>query len=299
MLDAYIAVFLDGKLYIAPEDDTSNFFVKFLRQKRYRREANRFVYPLKHTIVEALGERYGINQQLDRPYDHIPVRGYGSDSRALDEDQHYRASGALAQNIDGVAAELRSSKLKFGTSYLRLSRPANPHKTTKYFALNGQPLVFDSDKFELDEETLAAMKRIRDNADQIIATQRGNHVSETWQMVVATIKRNSEMDKAAQGKLDDPRLYDLPLIEVGRQVVDAINGSRMNVRDVHCLGYLELCQLMRAAYDVADDSFYDNRLKDDIETVTDADVADPDSPYGPKDVGTLKDPFPVAPHRSI
>jgi len=297
--DVYIYFGLGDTLYLASSEDDSGVIRRFLRQKRYRRPKNRFVWPIKHTIVEALGERYGIIQQLDRSFDHIPVRGHGSDFSAFNHDRMHDVSNNLAYNIDQVAATADGSGLKVGMSYVRLTRPSNSFKAETYFALNGQPLVFDTDQFEVDDATAETMARLRENADQITATQRANGAAETWQLAVATIKRTSEMEKAAKGQLDDPRLYDLPLIELGRQVVEAINGSGMRVRDVHCLGYLELCQLIRGSYDVTNLSFHDSRFGDRIELVSEADVADPDSPYQAEDLGTLKDPFPVAPHESI
>jgi hypothetical protein len=298
-VDAYIFFGLGDTLYLASSEDDSGAVRRFLRQKRYRRPKNRYVWPIKHTVVEAQGERYGIIQQLDRPFDHIPVRGRGSDVSAFNHDRQHEESNRLAYNIDQVAATAAEDGLKMGMSYVRLTRPSNSFKAETYFALNGQPLVFDTNRFVVDDKMAATMARLRKNADQITAAQRANGAAETWQLAVATIKRTGEMEKAAQGKLDDPRLYDLPLIELGRQVVDAISGTGMRVRDVHCLGYLELCQLIRGSYDVTNLSFHDSRYGDNIELVTEEDAADPNSPYGPEDIGTLKDPFPVAPHQSI
>jgi len=297
--DIYIFVFLKDTLYLDFEQDESNAFVRFFRQKRYRRPRHRFVYPIRHTIVEAQGSRYGVIQQLDRPYDHIPVRGRGSDFTSMEPNRKHDVSNNLAYNVDQVAAQAAQLGLKMGISYVHLSRPANSSKTDSYFVMNGQPLVFDTEQFDVDPKTAATMTRLRKNADEISATQRAKGASESWQLAMATIKRTRGMEQAVKNKLDDTRLYDLPLIELGRQLVEAVQGSGMNVRDVHCLSYMELCQLIRGSYDVTDLSFHRGQFGDQIQVVDEEDVADPTSPYESRDLGTLKDPFPVAPHKSI
>jgi hypothetical protein len=143
------------------------------------------------------------------------------------------------------------------------------------------------------------MEGLRDSADQIIPTLQSYGVTDSWELLLPTVKRTREMEQAMKAKLTDENLYDLRLIQLGRLTVEAIEGSGMNVRNVHCLSYIETCQLIRAGWNIRDLSSQQYGEDWQIEVVTQEDVDDPDSPYGPEDLDTLMEPFSVYPTEYI
>jgi hypothetical protein len=135
--------------------------------------------------------------------------------------------------------------------------------------------------------------------DEIVPTHRAYGVSDSWQLMLPTVSRDRKMKQAEQGKLKEQELYNLRLLEIGRMMVGAINDSGMNVRNVHLLGYLELCRFLRAAWCINDLAFLEHRGADEVVLVTQEDVDDPESPYGPEDIGAIMDPFDVFPTKEI
>jgi hypothetical protein len=296
----YIRVVLGGKLYVNPREDTSRRWVRWLRQKRYRRPENRYVFPIHLTVVDARGTQYGIIQQVDRPFDHIPVRGHNSDFSSLDHQTRDFAVAKLASSIDELSMLAREQwGLKLGISHVRLSRPVNETQIGDYYLKSGHPAVFEPDYFELTPEQEEVMAGLRENVDQIVPTLQAYGVADSWQLMLPTVKRTREMERAMKHKLDDESLYDLRLIEMGRKIVEAIANSGMNVRRPHCLSYLEVCQLIRAGWDVRNLDFLGYKGDGKIVLVTQEDVDDPDSPYGPEDIGTIMEPFETFPTESI
>jgi hypothetical protein len=292
--DLFIIMVLRDTLFLAHDQDHSPWPIRWIRQKRYRRPVNRYVLPIRHMVVEAQGVQYGIIQQLDRPYDHLPVRGRGSNFSSYDGNRQYATSSTLALQVDQVAAQ---TDLRIGVSYVRMTRPVNTYNTALYLALNGQPLLLDPDKFELDEKLAMVAKQVQKGADEIFATQRQNGVAETTPAAVITIKRTRDMEKAVKGKSSDEMLHELKIIELGRLMVDAIRNSGMNVRDLHCMSYGELCQFIRGGYDVTELSFHEGVPNASVEVVTREDVLS--GKYDREEMGAVKDPFPVMPTHSI
>lgn len=296
----YIRFVLGGKLWVNPAHDDSSAVVRWLRQKRYRRAEKRYVFPIRPAVVAARGSQYGIIQQVDRPFDHIPVRGHNSDYSSLDSYAQDYASMTLAHNIDRVSMQAREQwGLKIGISQARLNRPMNEMRISEYFAANGQPLVFAHEQFDMPPEMRVVMQGLRDSADQIIPTMQRYGVVDSWQLLMPTVKRTREMKKAVNNKLDEESLYDLRLVQMGRMTVQAIDDCGMNVRNVHCLSYIELCQLICAGWNVRDLSFLNYPVDWEIEVVTQDDVDDPTSHYVAGDLGTVKEPFPVYPTQEI
>lgn len=297
---AYIRVVLKNKIYVRSDKEDSRKLVQWLRHQRYRRSENRYIFPIYPTVVPVGDERVGILQQVDRPYAGIPARGHGSNFNSMDDHEQDMSTLRLASNFDRISLLAREQwRLKIGISPVRLSRPLGNQKYSQYVAENAQPLVFMTELFDLDPETEAMMYRLRRNAEQILPTMHAYGVTDSWQLMLMTVKHDRDMKKAMKNQLSEEGLRDLRLVQLSRLMIEAIEGSGMNVRNPHCLSLLELCQWIRGGWDVRNSSFMDFEEADVVELVTQDDVDDPDSPYSLVDIGSLKMPFSIYPEESI
>jgi hypothetical protein len=297
---AFVRVVLKNKIYVRSDMDTSSKLVRWLRQQRYRRAENRYVFPIYPTVVPIENEYMGILQQVDRPYAAIPARGHGSDFNSLDDYSQDMATLRLANNFDRISLLAREQwRLKIGISPVGLARPIGNQKYSKYIARNGQPLVFMTELFDLHPAEEEMMLRLRHNAEQILPTLQAYGVTENWQLMLMTVKHDGDMKKALRNQLSEKGLRDLRLIQLGRMMVEAIEGCGMNVRKPHCLSPLELCQLIRGGWDVRNSDFMDHEEGDVVELVTEDDVNAPGSQYTEHDIGSLKVPFSIYPEESI
>ncbi len=289
--DLYIFLFLRDKLYIDPDKDSGSRFVRFLRQKRFRRPSNRYVVPLRIAIVDSPKGQRSIIQQLDRGYDHMVIMGDGSDHLALEAAEQHNAANALAEATDLVAAQ---TALKIGTSHVRMTRPADTFGSEKYFALNGQPVVFHATEFKLDEITQRVARMAEENYHQILATQRAHSVAMNRAFTTVTIKRTREMNRAMQAKTPYAGLESLQIFELADAMVDAIKSVDMlRVRNVRCGSFLELCQVLRASFDITHQSFQN------LSTMPPSDDAEYSDEHDDSEVPALKLPFEINPTEYI
>lgn len=240
------------------QEDTDSRFIRWLRYRHNKHG----VIPLKLVQIQAKvdGEvqRFGVLRQLDRPFDHLYIRSRGGAFASVDANRNHQAVTELANITNLIIAQ---AGLKLGISYLRITGPCDETKPAQFLAENMNPLIAEPDLFDLDDDTRAWADWLREDANQLRPTARTMGASETWYLIIITIKRSREWRRASKGKLSDEQLNDLPIIELGRSMVEALDASTLlELEDVHCVGLAELSTLVRCAWDVAGiDSYYRDR----------------------------------------
>jgi hypothetical protein len=255
----YIDHVLKGVLWRA--DDKSNKFIRWLRYKKYRRNPPSPI-PLQLGRVQAMIdgklERFSLIHQLDRPYDHIYLAARGGAFADLDINRNHRAVNELARLTNQIITQ---TSLKVGISYLRIKGPFDATKTAQYLRSNMNPFIANPQAFSLDPDMEAFTDWMRENSNQLRPVARSFGAAESWYVIVITIKRTHAWNTARKGKLDDQQLYDLPIVELGRAMVETLQqSSLLELADIRCLSLAELSSMVRCSLDVADiDTYYNDR----------------------------------------
>lgn len=226
-------------------DTSGSHFARYLRQ-------HHTAIPLRAGRVQATIdgklERFSLLHQLDRPYDHFLITARGGAFVNEDINQQARLVSELADRTNQVIAQ---SDLKAGISYLRITSPFDPAEPTAMMRESLNPIVAQPELFDLDTDTLEWAKLMHQVADEIRSTAAANGAAEMWSLIVITIKRSvATWRSAGKGALNDEEVYDLPIVEFGRSLVDSLASSTtLGLQDVHCLSLPELASVVRASWD--------------------------------------------------
>ncbi len=261
---SYVMHVLGGILWRS--NDRSNKFVQWLRYKKYRRNPP-VTIPLQlgrvQATIDGRLERFSLIHQLDRPYDHIYLAARGGAFSDMDISRNHRAVSELARLTNQVITQ---TSLKVGISYLRIKGPFDPTRIAQYLRSNMNPFIADPEAFELDPELASFTEWMRENSRQLRPVARTLGAAESWYVIVITIKRTSAWRTARKGKLDDQQLYDLPIVELGRAMVDTLQQSPLlELTDIRCLSLAELSSMVRCSLDVVGiDSYYHQRAAGEI-----------------------------------
>jgi hypothetical protein len=262
MKSVYIQWVLHDRLYIGNDEaETVSAIVRrFLREKRYRRPSRRFVFPVKTGGIELrdtfnnVVERIGTARELDGDkLIHLYIQAEGSDFSSFDPTRQHELVYELAGGLDDLAA---AESLKISFSWTRLTRPVDLGPTDRYFAKSGQPVYFTPEFFDLNEAQILVAERMQKMYESIRLSLRQKGVADASQLLVVSIKPSKEMQNAANGKLDDKSLNELPIVKVGRKVLEVVATSGMNIQGARILDPDEVHHLFRASWDITDLSFH-------------------------------------------
>lgn len=259
-----IVTILGGVLWEA--NDTSRSFVGFLRRSSVILGRKKPI-PLSFVRVQATIDeetvRFSLIRQLDRPYDHMLIAADGGAFANLDINQQQHAVDTLAELTNTTIAQ---SDLKVGFSYLRMNGPFDPTRIVGYLRSNMDPVIAHFNKFALEPETRDWAERMLRNANYLrpVATKFGG--AETWYLIVLTIKRGKEWDQAQRGKLSSKQLYELPIVELGRSMIESLESSSiLKLANVRCLSLAELATVVRCSWDVTGiNDYYQRRAAGEI-----------------------------------
>jgi|GEM_PF-2054215 len=239
----YIDIALGGILWQAEEEQ--NRLRKFLRS-RWR------AIPMRLTQVRAKidgqTERYGLLEQLDRPYDYLYIGAEGGAFADLDINEDTDAVNTMA-NVINVA--ILGTELKAGASFLRIESPCDYAQITAEIWQVIDPIVARPERFKLDDMTAGWVNWARQNLNELRPAMRAQRVTKSHYLIVVSIKRKRKVYRKNR-TFTDNQLRDLPIIELGRSLVDALaNESTLKLEGIHCLGMAELANVIRSSWDVA------------------------------------------------
>jgi hypothetical protein len=253
---------------IAVRDDDSNWFIRMLRR---RFAAVPFRIGRIQAEIDGQVERFAVLEQTDRPYLHLFAAASGGAFASQDVNLQTESVNELARLCNLTATE---SDLKVGISYLRMTGPFDHTIVNSYYRWAMNPLIASKESFKIEDERLSKwIDWQRSNFEKLIPTAIRYGASLPWYLIIITIKRTSEWDRASSGKLDNDRLASLPIIELGRSLVSNLgNSSQLNLDGLHILTLPELSHMMRAGYDVVDISKYYARRSQGLIPMTDEEV---------------------------
>jgi hypothetical protein len=269
-------------------------FRQWLRDRRYLlREEDRLVLPLSIEFVEARGQRAGVLNQLDSNLGHLYVIADGSLYNGLDATAQESAHAKLSAAINRFVAR---SPLQVGVSQLRLTRPADLTKMMTMLRESGDPFMMRADVFELDEEAASWVEWRQQNLTDLGQESGLFGASDNWMMMVVTFQWTDEWKRASRGKISEEQIHELPLIELGRSLVEELlKVDEMGIQNPRILSPVELAHFIKCAFKVVGiESFHlacatggvptsDDELLVTSETVE----LEPDR-YSPGDIGQLK-----------
>jgi hypothetical protein len=282
--EVYIGTFLGGILFLHDDlypDVTAEggirrwfqlrkqAFVRWLRERRFRRKSRRPVFPIHVRVVRAAGEEYGIARQINRDLDHIFIAVDGSEFSSFDHETKFAVTNELAEAINQVSAQ---STMRIGVSMVRATNPMSELPNILYFAEAGQPLIFNSERFQLDEEMQQYVNNALQTLSELPATHRAYGLADEWELCVVTIPRERGMRQAAAGNLSEVEISDLPLIELGRMMIETIMNSGLGARNVRCMCVHELSVFLRASWDKVNLDFHEFIPPETLEYVGPADI---------------------------
>ena len=245
----YITGMLGGILWQA--EDTSKGLARWLRRKGFfigRGNVIPFSFAQVEAVIDEKVEKFSLLRQTDRPYDQLFIASEGGVFASLDVNQQQRAVDELATLTNQIIAQ---SDLKVGISYVRMTGPYDPSKIADHLRTNMNPIIAQLEKFALDPAKKAWAERMKVNANQLRPAATAAGAAKAWYLIVLTIKRGKEWKKAQKGKLSDKQLYELPLVELGRSMVETLQSSAtLELTHVRCLGLAELAMVVRCSWDV-------------------------------------------------
>ncbi|MEO5949429.1 MAG: hypothetical protein ABIP74_03425 [Candidatus Saccharimonas sp.] len=210
------------------------------------------VIPLKLNIIPAVTagrvHRIPVLSHLDKPYDQLIIRVKGGVFGALDGRELYEAHEELTR-VCNIA--LSSTKLQAGIAFQYVSAPIHEHDFVDEMRRKGSPIWRFPEQFDLDDQQREFADMQAEYASQLIPTFQAAGATENWSLIVITIKRTSKSRAAEQGKLDHNALYNLPVLKLGRELVEMLSTSpRLGFSDAHILKPHELFLLIRLSWDV-------------------------------------------------
>lgn len=278
---------------------------QWLRDRRYLlQEEDRLILPLSIEFVEARGQRAGVLNQLDSNLGHLYVIADGSLYNGLDATAQEMAHVRLSAAINRFVAR---SPMQVGVSQLRLTRPEDRTKTMMMLQKSGDPFMLRTDQFELDEESLAWVDWRQQNLGEIDVESRRFGASGNWMMLVVTFKWTDEWKRAARGKISEEQIHELPLIDLGRALVEELSKvTDMGIQNPRILPPVELAHFLKCALTVNGiEEFHQARANGLVPTtdeellVSSEDVEHEPDLYTQEDIGRIKPMQWVWPTESI
>ena len=251
LVGMYIEGTLGGILWQADESGREKRFAKYLRGRKS-------AIPIELTQIKAVIngklERFGLLQQLDRPYDHMYIIASGGNFANTGNASESRNVNLLASVTN--ASILQNTDMKVGLSYLRITTPSDPYKLSGTLRRKIDPIIRSPKDFKLSDDDKAYVDWQRQNIDQwqpVITSMGG---TKDWQLIVITIKRSwatrlrSRTAQSRKKRANNQQLINLPIIELGRTLVhDLSNAPSLGLKDVHVLGFAELTEIVRVSWD--------------------------------------------------
>lgn len=280
-------------------------FRQWLRDRRYvLREEDRLVLPLSIEFVEALGQRAGVLNQLDSNLGHLYVMADGSLYNGLDASAQDVAHAKLSAAINRFVAR---SPLQVGVAQFRMTRPADLTKMMTMLSENGDPFMIRTDAFDLDEDELAWVQWRQENLTELSVESGRFGASDNWMMMVITFQWTDEWKRAAKGKITEEQIHELPLIELGRSLVEELQKvEEMGIQNPRVLSPVDLAHFIKCALTVEGiESFHMDRAAGLVPTTDDDLLVTPETVrqnperYTFEDVGQLKPMDFVWPSESI
>lgn len=240
-------------------EPTDGRFKRWLRDRNGKRSA----LPIRLDSVQATTEegtfRYAMLRHTDRPYDFLYARVHGGALASLNPNDLARGVADLATIMNQICTQ---SSLKAGFTLLRASCPGDQSGIKSMLQTNGNPVIADPSKFELSPERAQWVERMRRNAAYLMPVAASHGAAETWSVIAISIKRDRHLwRKAKRSGLTDDQLYELPIVELGRELVQALESSpTLGLDQVHIMGTAELAQFMRISLDVVNlEDYYHKR----------------------------------------
>lgn len=239
----FIDIALNGILWQAKEETQP--LVRFLRG-RWRAIPMRLTQV--NAVIDGQTERFGLLEQLDRPYDNLYIAADGGSFADLDINADSDAVSTMA-NVMNIA--ILETELKAGTSYLRIESPYDHAQVAAEVSRVIDPVIARPESFELDERALKWVEWARKNLNQLRPLMRKERVTKSHYLIVVSIKRKRSVYRKDRSFTDN-QLRDLPIIELGRALVEALsNESSLGLENIHCLGLAELAGVVRSSWDIA------------------------------------------------
>lgn len=243
--------------------------------KRWLRDRNgkRGSLPIRLDSVQASTEdgtfRYAMLRDTERPYDFLYARAKGGAIASLDPNDQTRGVAELATIMNQICTQ---SSLQAGFSLLRTTSPGDQSQLTRTFGVNMNPVIAGPEQFDLTPARAKWVERMRRNAALLMPTAADFGHAETWSVIAICIKRDTLLwRKAKRSGLTDDQLYDLPIVELGRELVQALEASpTLGLDQVHIMETTELAEFMRISLDVANlNDYYFKRASGKIPTTDD------------------------------
>lgn len=249
----YITHVLHGVLYDVNdhvrEDDgryVNRGLAAFLRRHNIGIDS-RSTLPFDFVRVRVRDTSFTVLRDRDTPYDHIVIAAAGGAFAGLDPNAQQRAVSALADTTNHAIAK---SDLKAGFSYLLMNGPLNGAKLIKTVRSMIDPIIAMPDAVKLGTAEREYAERMRRNFDQVISVINRSGAAETWHLIVLSIRRTYDWDRAARGKVSSKELYELPLADLARSLVQSLQSNPvLGLGSVRCLGTAELASEVRCGWD--------------------------------------------------
>lgn len=243
LVGMYIDKFLGGILWQAEAEKKP--LTRFLRSQWS-------AIPMRLTQVKAeidgQIERYGLIEQLDRPYDYLYIIADGGAFADLEINEDTDAVATLA-NVTNVA--ILETELKAGASYLRIESPFDQAMVSQEIAAVIDPIIARPERFKLDDATKKWVDWASRNLEELRPAMQAQRATKSSYLIVVGIKRRRSMNRKGR-KFTDNQLRDLPIIELGRSLVEALaNEASLELKNVHVCGLAELAGIVRTSWDVA------------------------------------------------
>lgn len=221
-------------------------------------------------VIEGKTERFCLLQQLDQPYDHLYIAADGGAFADLEVNEQASAVNTLATITNFAILRARAElRRKIGISYLRINGPYDPSQLAVNLRAGMDPTIVSPEQFDLDEGTKEWVRWARENSNQLRATATSSGGATNWFLIVLTIKRSRAWNSAKKGSLSSRQLYELPIVELGRSMVESLSSnSALGLRNVRPLGLAELASVVRSSWDVGPgiNRYYTDRAKGLIPT---------------------------------
>lgn len=221
-------------------------------RRAHRMRAKHPALPLSFGVVSGKLEekdyRYTLIHQRDRPLDHLYIFADGGNFVSKDADPQFQAIDELAAILNQIISQ---SDLRCTICYGFNSGPDDKTGQGRYLRLNMDPTISRPDQFELSDDERTFNAWLFDDARQLVPLGKAFGASKNWSMIVITIRRDWGSRSARKGRASSQELYDLPIIELGRDLVEALTSSAtLGLKNVRIPGLAELSCMVRCSWDV-------------------------------------------------
>jgi len=261
---------LHGMLWYGPDerkDLVEGRIARFVRARFYDRHP-----PFQVTLqsVVALGETYGVLNQTDSNIGHMYLRADGSLYAGLDPEARQMAHKALSLALNRFFGRMDGD---VGISQVRVTRPADLTILPLTQRVAGNPFMMKPDSFKLPPERERFFDWQRRNFELLAPAAMDNGAAENWELFVVTFKWGQESSRADKGKMSEEELYDRPLIDLGRALLEEVsNLERLGLQNPRIMGPAELAFFIRSCLAPFElDKYYQSR-REGVIPLTDDEV---------------------------